>query len=648
MKKKSPIPDVAVAIPWEERNQLYLVRAFTSLRRRLGEAIETNSESADEATASMDPPAAIDALTAAFALSSFERDVLLLLAGVEMDSKLASLCAEIAGRNRRNAVTFSLAMSVLPDPHWSALAPSAPLRRYRLIEMEGNHGLTSAPLRIDERVLHYLAGVNRLDERLDGVLSYRTSPQWMAEEHKRIATELATQFGRLPTTAAVHLCGDDSSAQECIAGFIANELGCELLILRMEDTPAAGAELEQFVALWTRESLLLPAILLLQWESEVPTATARQLAERLHGLLCIASHDSLRLHRPLVRYDVDKPGPEEQKRLWIKTLGAAAGEHPAVVEEIAEQFRFSAETIAAIAHTTEAKATSENAELSSAQLWNACRSHARPKLETMAERIVPNATWNDLVLPVLQLQTLKQLAAQSRHRMMVYETWGFAAKGRRGLGLSALFAGPSGTGKTLAAEVLAHELKLDLYRIDLSAVVSKYIGETEKNLKHVFDAAETGGVLLLFDEADALFGKRAEVKDSHDRYANIEVGYLLQRMESFQGLAILTTNFKSSLDKAFQRRLRFSVDFPFPDATHRESIWKKAFPTATPTSDLEPARLARLNMTGGNIRNIALNAAFLAAESNEPVAMSHLLVAAQLEATKVERPIAEMETRGWV
>ena len=175
--------------------------------------------------------------------------------------------------------------------------------------------------------------------------------------------------------------------------------------------------------------------------------------------------------------------------------------------------------------------------------------------------------------------------------MTVYENWGFSARGRRGLGLSALFAGPSGTGKTLAAEVLASELHLDLYRIDLSAVVSKYIGETEKNLRQVFDAAECGGCLLLFDEADALFGKRAEVKDSHDRYANIEVGYLLQRMESFQGLAVLTTNMKSSLDKSFQRRLRFTVDFPFPDIAQRQQIWERVFPAQTPTRDLDPARL---------------------------------------------------------
>ena len=200
----------------------------------------------------------------------------------------------------------------------------------------------------------------------------------------------------------------------------------------------------------------------------------------------------------------------------------------------------------------------------------------------------------------------------------------------------------------MAAEVLARELRLDLYRIDLSAVVSKYIGETEKNLKQVFDCAEEGGVLLLFDEADALFGKRSEVRDSHDRYANIEIGYLLQRMEAYQGLAILTTNLKSSLDTAFQRRLRFTVNFPFPDAVQREAIWRKVFPTATPTEGLDPKKLAQLNVTGGNIRNIALNAAFLAAEADTPVDMANLVEAAKLEAQKIERPLSDVETRGWV
>jgi len=230
----------------------------------------------------------------------------------------------------------------------------------------------------------------------------------------------------------------------------------------------------------------------------------------------------------------------------------------------------------------------------------------------------------------------------------VYETWGFAEKGRRGLGVSALFTGASGTGKTMAAEALARELRLDLYRIDLSAVVSKFIGETEKNLKQVFDGAEEGGALLLFDEADALFGKRSEVRDSHDRYANIEVGYLLQRIEAYQGLAVLTTNLKSAIDTAFQRRLRFTVHFPFPDAALREAIWKTVFPTATPTQDLDHKKLAQLNMTGGNIRNIAVNAAFLAAGAGTPVHMANLMEAAKLEALKIERPLSDAETRGWV
>jgi SpoVK/Ycf46/Vps4 family AAA+-type ATPase len=195
--------------------------------------------------------------------------------------------------------------------------------------------------------------------------------------------------------------------------------------------------------------------------------------------------------------------------------------------------------------------------------------------------------------------------------------------------------------------VLANELSLDLYRIDLSQVVSKYIGETEKNLRRVFDAAEEGGAILLFDEADALFGKRSEVKDSHDRYANIEVSYLLQRMEDYRGLAILTTNMKSALDTAFLRRIRFIVQFPFPDAAQRAEIWRRIFPRETPTEGLDMNRLARLNVTGGNIRNIALNAAFLAADAGEPVRMCHLLRAARSEYAKLEKPLTESEIGGW-
>jgi SpoVK/Ycf46/Vps4 family AAA+-type ATPase len=265
----------------------------------------------------------------------------------------------------------------------------------------------------------------------------------------------------------------------------------------------------------------------------------------------------------------------------------------------------------------------------------------------MAQRIEPAAGWDDLVLPQPQRAVLREMLGHARHRARVYGDWGFRTKGSRGLGIGALFSGPSGTGKTMAAEVLAGELKLDLYRIDLSSVVSKYIGETEKNLRRVFDAAEDGGTILLFDEADALFGKRSEVKDSHDRYANIEVGYLLQRMEAYRGIAILTTNLKSALDPAFLRRLRFVVQFPFPDPAARAEIWRRIFPATAPIADLEPETLARLNVTGGSIRNIALGSAFLAAAASDEIRMTHLLQAARSEYAKLEKPLTDAEIGGW-
>ena len=291
--------------------------------------------------------------------------------------------------------------------------------------------------------------------------------------------------------------------------------------------------------------------------------------------------------------------------------------------------------------------TAPNNGDAAASLWQACRETTPARLESLAQRIEPVAGWDDLVLDEPQLDALRQITMHVRQRLEVYDRWGFARKSSRGLGISALFAGESGTGKTMAAELLAGDLDLDLYRIDLSAVVSKYIGETEKNLRRVFDAAEESGSVLLFDEADALFGKRSEVKDSHDRYANIEVSYLLQRMEAYRGLAILTTNQKAALDPAFRRRLRFIVEFPFPGLVQREAIWRRIFPAETPLDGIDYASLARLNAPGGVIRNIALNAAFLAAAENVPVTMRHLLRAARTEAGKRERPMSPTEVLGW-
>jgi SpoVK/Ycf46/Vps4 family AAA+-type ATPase len=312
------------------------------------------------------------------------------------------------------------------------------------------------------------------------------------------------------------------------------------------------------------------------------------------------------------------------------------------------QFTLSAPTVHAVCAEALGRWATEDASGDlGILLWDAARVQARPRLDDLTQRVKPVATWDDLVLPQMQKRMLREIAMHVRRRMMVYEAWGFAAKSSRGLGISALFAGASGTGKTMAAEVLANDLRLDLYLIDLSQVVSKYIGETEKNLRRVFDAAEAGGAILLFDEADALFGKRSEVKDSHDRYANIEISYLLQRMEAYRGLAILTTNMKSALDTAFLRRIRFVVQFPFPNADQRAEIWRGVFPREVPTEGLDVEKLARLNVAGGSIRNIALHAAFLAADAGEPVRMRHLLRAARTEYGKLEKSLTEAEIRGW-
>jgi len=334
------------------------------------------------------------------------------------------------------------------------------------------------------------------------------------------------------------------------------------------------------------------------------------------------------------------PEPGEQLELWQDALAAPHSvDVGTVAAQLAQHYRLSAGTIRTVAaEWTASKGGPDD-------LRALTRDRARVSLGTLAERIEPRATWDDLVLPEGQALLLRDLARQVRHRAQVYEDWGFARTSSRGFGVTAMFAGESGTGKTMAAEVLADDLGLDLYRIDLSAVVSKYIGETEKNLRALFDAAEAGGAVLLFDEADALFGKRSDVKDSHDRYANLEVAYLLQRMEGYRGLAILTTNLRSNVDRAFLRRLRFVIQFPFPEEVLRRRIWARAFPADTPTEGLDPVALARMQVSGGAIRSIALGAAFAAAEAGTPVGPAQVLHAARVEYAKAERTLTDAEMR---
>lgn len=653
-----------LAQDWTIANQQLLVAEFARLKRRLQTATDQTVPSQPDplpaiadARRALRGNGAIDRLSDAFGLSAFERDLLLLCAGVEMDDELARSCAQAQGNPSRPWVSFGLSLSALDSPHWSALTPQRPLRRWRLLEVDDSAGLAAGRLRIDERVLHLLGGINELDVRLAHLLRPAQSLPRQAACHAAAMQAVLTALNAESTAGQplpiIVLEGDDAAAQEDIAARSTQALGLQCLVLLAEDIPSAGEERAALITLWQRETTLLGTALLVLVADPRSSAgeAARALAERVGGLCLLACPSPPALTAKSMRFQINRPGGADRRQLWIDALGPHCAQRAGrEVDRAASHFRLGSRAVQNIAHSlqgTLAMPAGGETPAALSPLWDGCRQASRGGLDHLAQRLETTADWNTLVLPEAQLAVLRQIAAHLRQRFTVQEEWGFAAKGNRGLGLATLFAGESGTGKTLAAEVLAHTLQLDLYRIDLSAVVSKYIGETEKNLRKVFDAAEDCGAILLFDEADALFGKRSEVRDSHDRHANIEVSYLLQRMEAYHGLAVLTTNLKSSLDTAFLRRLRFVVQFPFPDQAQRLALWQRVFPAATPTRDLDLVKLSRLSMTGGSIRNIALNAAFLAADAGEPVRMAHLLQAAHSEASKRERPLADAETRGW-
>jgi ATPase family associated with various cellular activities (AAA) len=594
---------------------------------------------------------ALSALARLFGLTTFERELLGLCAAVELDPSLAAACADAHGDPSRPHASFALALAQLAEPHWSALSPGGPLRHWRLLELDPQPTVITGPFAIDERILHFLLGVHHLDAKLDGLIGDYEGERRLAPSQALVVQRLGRELqlrreaGEWPLLALV---GPSADAKGAVASAICDHEGWRLREIRAASLPGDPRELGELRRRWEREAALSSSALLIDADDcELdPSAATRlaQFAARLEAVVIVQCTVPLTAVAAGHEAFVDRPTAAERSELWRAALGDRAGELNGTVQRVARQFDLD---LAAVSAASQSALVDSGGGSLDGALWQACRERSRPALDDLAQRIESVARWDELVLPLGQLDTLREIVAQVRRRAVVYDDWGFAAKGSRGLGITALFSGVSGTGKTMAAEVLAGELELDLYRIDLSSVVSKYIGETEKNLRQVFDAADVGGAILLFDEADALFGKRTEVKDSHDRYANIEVSYLLQRMEAYRGLAILTTNLKDGVDPAFLRRLRFVVNFPFPDVAARQEIWRLIFPSAVPREDLELSALARLNVSGGNIRNIALGAAFLAADGDEPVRMAHLLRAARSEYGKLERPLSASEIGGW-
>jgi SpoVK/Ycf46/Vps4 family AAA+-type ATPase len=609
-------------------------------------------------------PPAMTILSQRFGLSRFEQELLLLCAARDLDTRIDKLCGQAQYDAGRSYPTFALALVMFEEPTWDALSPDHPLRFWNLIEVNQASGqsLTTSTLRADERIVNYLKGMNHLDDRVTRLITplhlhseISELPDSQSDAVKFINKEIEHSLSKqhLPI---VQLSGRDSASKQTIALQVANEFRRILYRLSAESLPVHGAELETFIRLLQRETQLLPITIYLDARDVDKAAEGRATAIKrflnaYEGLIFLDVFEAWQsAERQTVSVKISKPTANEQYSAWIGELGEPLTD---LAEQLAGQFSLDLSSIKQIAAKSNGNRTI---------IWQGCRASLKPAMEGLAQLLEPRKEWQALdprdekqrqeiwgylVLPELEKRILNQIAAQVAQRFQVYEKWRVSRSVNRGLGISVLFSGESGTGKTLAAEVLAKVLDLDLYRIDLSSVVNKYIGETEKNLRRLFDAAEDSGVVLFFDEADALFGKRSEVKDSHDRYANIEINYLLQRLEAYNGLAILATNLKSSLDQAFMRRLRFIINFPFPTVSERLKIWQKAFPQGVPLDEkLNFERLAKLNLTGGNIHSIAINAAFLAASrASSTVTLPLVLEAAKDELRKLDKQFSEADFR---
>jgi hypothetical protein len=613
-------------------NELFLAASLEWLRLRLrlhaGENISGYQiESAEAEIAPHVPTSALHELARRLELSQFERDTLLLCAAMELDPAMASLCARAQGDAALAYPTFGLALAALPYAAWEAISPQGGLRYWRLVEVTQPSGrpLIAAALRADERIVNYIKGLNHLDDRLEPMAGrLENAPGALAPSQALSAQSAATA---LRNGVPVQLTGADREAQRLVAAQAAGL--CGLIGYKMDGDflPSDQTSLDSFARLWRREARLLPVAMLLDATDCESTIPIGRFAARCDAPLVIGTRDGWPgLNEIAATVTVKPPTLAERHQAWLDTLG-----EPATAEELAAGFVLNLPAIEKLAASKPQSLRQE------------CLARTRPHLDALAQRVTPSVDWSDLVLPPFESRQLWQIADHVAGRTTVYQTWGFGQRITRGLGVSALFVGASGTGKTMAAEVLAGHLDLDLYRIDLSAVVNKYIGETEKNLRRLFDAADRGGAILFFDEADAIFGKRSEVKDAHDRYANIEINYLLQRMENYDGLAILATNQRSALDTAFLRRIRFIVTFPSPGQTERRAMWAQAFPIQAPRESLDLDRLATLPVTGGMIRNVALNAAFAAAAAKTSISMPLVLTAARAEFRKADIPVREKD-----
>ncbi|PKN93791.1 MAG: ATP-binding protein [Chloroflexi bacterium HGW-Chloroflexi-6] len=539
----------------------------------------------------------------------------------------------------------------------------ASLQQYRLLLPADQHSGLRQSFRAAPGVVDWLLGAYTPLVALGDWADVTLPPE---DESEREAAAAIFERNGIPSTRILSavkpiLClhGDDPMQQELAARQLAAALDMPLLTVKFQPGEEAAVALEK-LAPAVRDARMLEALLYVQGAEILINHDGALLPDAFETLRLVGESVLLGSRIPC-KLAGDMPGNDyplmlvpfgtlsagERAELWAAMLEEALNESitESDLRVLAGQFALSSGQIIAAASSAMSQALQQSRPLQSADLFAAARFHSGHHLAELAHKIEPRYSWDDLVLPETQMEMLRELVNMVQSRPLVLDEWGLGRKLTAGMGVSALFSGPPGTGKTLAAQIMAHQLGIDLYRIDLSTVVSKYIGETEKNLEHIFSEASQSNAILFFDEADTIFGKRSEVKDAHDRYANIEVGYLLQRMENYSGVSILATNLRANLDDAFTRRLQFIINFPFPDEKYRLKIWQVLMPPDMPRAeDLDLHLMAnRFKLAGGSIRNILVSAAFLAASNGGKVEMPHLLHGARRELQKMGKLLTESD-----
>ncbi|MEI7025314.1 AAA family ATPase [Paenibacillus sp. y28] len=613
-------------------------------------------------------------LARAFQLTSFEIQTIFVAFALELDRKYEKLYAYLQDDVTCKYATVELAIRLLCHNEQHALAARRFFtKRGKLLsyffraepDEDKQVSLLSRPLRLESRLTDFLLGVTPVHEELDYCLQTIAVQDFLppletgqaVQERLRRYLSVAAAADEEEASAAnkpllCHLWGNPGAGKTLQLKHLCRHTGRPLLLvdcgkLKSEEQPFSSivrrilqeAVLQDGIVAWDNFHLLA--------EQDGAVHPDRQLelwelAAGHPGDVFFLSESSWKpIKRPLGKMyaDIELPVPAdtERRRLWEQWSGARF--EGSDWGAIASKFRFTPGQIHTAIHTAQQLADWEEgpeARITGDLLHRACYAQIQHKLQQKASRIDPKYAWDDIILPPDQKEQLRNACNQLKYRHVVFGEWGFDRKLAYGKGISLLFAGPPGTGKTMSAQVIAKELQLEIYKIDLSQVISKYIGETEKNLHDIFREAQLSGSILFFDEADALFGKRSEVKDAHDKYANVETAYLLQKMEEYEGVTILATNFSQNLDEAFMRRLNYVIKFPFPDTEHREKIWRQSFPKeARLDSDVDFQFLAKtFEVAGGNIKNMVVSGAFLAAEAGTEIGMKQLIAAAKYELRK--------------